>query len=147
LRWFGTLRGRLGFLATPNLLLYGTGGLAYGETTSRGNIDSVDPLGLIILGNPQFACPAHSRCYTGSSSDTQVGWAAGIGGELKLSANWSAKFEYLRVELPGTSVALASPPPSDPGVATVFRFNRQAYDFVRFGVNYQWGGAPLVARY
>jgi outer membrane immunogenic protein len=38
LEWFGTFRGRLGFLATPNLLLYGTGGLAYGETRSSGDV-------------------------------------------------------------------------------------------------------------
>src|SRR5262249_59128619 len=30
LNWFGTVRGRLGYLITPNLLLYVTGGLAYG---------------------------------------------------------------------------------------------------------------------
>ena len=32
LQWFGTTRPRLGFLATPNLLLYGTAGVAYGQT-------------------------------------------------------------------------------------------------------------------
>jgi outer membrane immunogenic protein len=147
LRWFGTLRGRLGFLATPNLLLYATGGLAYGEATSRGNINNVSGVSIAIAGNPVLFCQSHSTCYTGSNGDTQVGWTAGIGGEWKFSPNWSAKLEYLRVELPGSAVTLVSPPPSDPGVATVFRFNRQAYDFVRVGVNYQWGGAPLVARY
>jgi outer membrane immunogenic protein len=35
LNWFGTVRGRLGFSATPDLLLYGTGGLAYGSTPRR----------------------------------------------------------------------------------------------------------------
>jgi outer membrane immunogenic protein len=29
--WYGTVRGRLGWLATPNLLLFGTGGFAYGR--------------------------------------------------------------------------------------------------------------------
>jgi outer membrane immunogenic protein len=28
--WLGTVRGRLGYLVTPNFLLYATGGLAYG---------------------------------------------------------------------------------------------------------------------
>src|SRR5215208_2446965 len=32
LSWFGTVRGRLGVTATPALLLYATGGLAYGQT-------------------------------------------------------------------------------------------------------------------
>jgi opacity protein-like surface antigen len=30
LPWFGTTRGRFGFLVNPALLLYGTGGVAYG---------------------------------------------------------------------------------------------------------------------
>jgi opacity protein-like surface antigen len=34
LNWLGTVRGRLGFLVTPNLLLYATGGLAYGGVTA-----------------------------------------------------------------------------------------------------------------
>jgi outer membrane immunogenic protein len=29
--YLGTVRGRLGWLATPNMLVYGTGGLAYGQ--------------------------------------------------------------------------------------------------------------------
>jgi opacity protein-like surface antigen len=35
LDWFGTVRGRVGFLVTPQALLYGTGGWAYGHTTSN----------------------------------------------------------------------------------------------------------------
>jgi outer membrane immunogenic protein len=31
--WYGTVRGRLGWLATPNLLLFGTGGFAYGRVS------------------------------------------------------------------------------------------------------------------
>src|SRR5262245_45699035 len=31
--WFGTVRGRLGWLATPNLLLFGTGGFVYGRVS------------------------------------------------------------------------------------------------------------------
>ena len=34
LPWFGTVRGRVGYLVTPTLLLYGTAGFAYGEVTA-----------------------------------------------------------------------------------------------------------------
>lgn len=34
LDWVGTVRGRLGFLATPSLLIYATGGLAYGQVSA-----------------------------------------------------------------------------------------------------------------
>src|ERR1700704_4663591 len=37
LSWFGTVRGRLGLTVTPELLLYGTGGLAYGRVDASAN--------------------------------------------------------------------------------------------------------------
>src|SRR5262245_3457196 len=40
IKWFGTARGRFGYLVTPTVLLYGTGGLAYGriETNSAESV-------------------------------------------------------------------------------------------------------------
>ena len=38
LDWFGTARGRIGFLVSPRILFYGTGGLAYGEVKSSGTV-------------------------------------------------------------------------------------------------------------
>ena len=32
LDWIGTVRGRVGYLVTPTILLFGTGGFAYGNT-------------------------------------------------------------------------------------------------------------------
>jgi outer membrane immunogenic protein len=150
LEWFGTVRGRLGFLATPNLLLYGTGGLTYGEARSRGDVNFASlaqPIGLVFGAPPlTFQCVSSTTCYSGSDHQTSVGWSAGVGGELRLGGNWTAKLEYLHVDLPSTSVRLVSPPPSTPGVSTVYRFNQQAYDFVRIGFNYAWSG-PVVAKY
>jgi outer membrane immunogenic protein len=58
LEWFGTVRGRAGVLVTPKVLLYATGGLAYGE---------VKPNELI-------------GALTGvSNSDTRVGYTVGAG--------------------------------------------------------------------
>jgi outer membrane immunogenic protein len=36
LSWFGTVRGRVGYLITPTLLIYGTGGFAYGQVNAWG---------------------------------------------------------------------------------------------------------------
>jgi outer membrane immunogenic protein len=36
--WYGTVRGRAGWLATPNLLLFGTGGFAYGRVAGSANL-------------------------------------------------------------------------------------------------------------
>ena len=146
LQWFGTVRGRVGFLPAPNLFLYGTGGLAYGETQTDARI-STGPAGIPLsaaygAGGFALICttPANtsSVCYSGSNSQIRVGWTVGGGGEWKLDANWSVKFEYLHIQLAGTSVNLTSPPPSTPGVNTNFVFDDQAYDIVRVGLNYRF---------
>src|SRR5260370_17013688 len=51
LSWFGTVRGRLGVTVTPELLLYGTAGLAYGRVKDSANVQ---------IDNPPFldTCPA-----------------------------------------------------------------------------------------
>ncbi|HMF07243.1 MAG TPA: outer membrane protein [Methylocella sp.] len=79
LPWFGTTRGRLGFLLNPSLLLYGTGGVAYGHAEV-----SVPRVSVTIPG---------------------VGWAAGAGLQYALTPQWSIGAEYLHVELDGPSVS------------------------------------------
>ncbi len=133
--WFGTVRGRVGFLATPQWLLYATGGLAYGET--KLGFSSVDLVAGCVAGT--------SLCASGSSSSLRVGWTAGAGVETMLAPNWSVKVEYLYVDLGRQSVA--TPSSTLPSVVftptTNFREN-----IVRAGLNYHfnWGG-PLVAKY
>jgi len=90
--FFGTLRPRLGFLPTSKLLVYATGGLAYGDVRSNTNILYTVP----ILDN-----------YIGSKSSMQLGWVAGGGIEYALSPNWSIKAEYLEVSL-GSQSCLSS---------------------------------------
>jgi outer membrane immunogenic protein len=68
LPWFGTARGRVGYLVNPTLLIYGTGGFAYGGADGFGY------------------------------STTVTGWTAGGGVEWMFMPNWSAKLEYLHAE-------------------------------------------------
>ena len=49
LRWFGTVRARAGVLVVPTVLLYGTGGLAYG------NVQVTDTFSLATLARPHSA--------------------------------------------------------------------------------------------
>ena len=79
--YFGTLRGRLGFTPADRLLLYVTGGLAYGHVSSSTSLF------------------AGGTSISASSSEMQVGWAVGTGGEYALTNNWSVKLEYLYVDL------------------------------------------------
>jgi outer membrane immunogenic protein len=87
LDYLGTVRGRLGFLATPTLLLYGTGGLAYGGVTSSASISQANQ------NAPTFGSTA------ASVSETRTGWTAGAGLEWLFLPNWSAKAEYLYYDL------------------------------------------------
>jgi opacity protein-like surface antigen len=41
LSWFGTSRTRLGVLWTPNVLLYGTAGVAYGQVKDTATVNAV----------------------------------------------------------------------------------------------------------
>jgi outer membrane immunogenic protein len=141
LDYLGTVRGRLGWLATPTLLLYGTGGLAYGGVSASTSIFQAN-----LPFTPPFAAG-------GAFSDTQVGWTAGGGVEWMFWPNWSAKAEYLYYDL-GTVNYSAGALGFNPAallyasaVASSARFNG---NIVRAGVNYHfnWGApAPVVAKY
>jgi outer membrane immunogenic protein len=115
--WFGTVRGRLGWLATPNLLLFGTGGFAYGRVSDSANWAANAPAGVVfgigIVGNGVgLTCgvtgPASTICFAGNSSGTRTGWTAGGGLEWLLDQHWSAKIEYLFVDLGTNTVTVVS---------------------------------------
>jgi outer membrane immunogenic protein len=124
--WFGTVRGRLG-VTFGTILFYGTGGLAFGGAQSS-------------VCN---AIPALGVNFTGSSSDTRFGWAAGAGLEWMVASNWSLKAEYLHVDLGSSNVTMTDPLFSGP--AATYRFHHE-FDSARIGVNYHFGG-PIVAKY
>jgi outer membrane immunogenic protein len=88
----GTLRARLGFLVTPALLAYATGGLAYGEakaSASNSQVFFADPL---VSGSLPHT-------GAGSFSQTRVGSTVGGGLEWRFAPNWSVKGEYLYYNL------------------------------------------------
>jgi outer membrane immunogenic protein len=97
--WFGTVRGRAGY-ALNNILFYGTGGLAFGEL--RG-----ETFGL-------------------SESNTTAGWTAGVGVEFLVTPNWSAKLEYLYVDLANNAFTITG------------ASNGTQFGVVRAGVNYHF---------
>jgi|SRR5271155_4388486 len=74
--WLGTTRLRAGY-AADRVLFYGTGGAAYGNVQ------------------------ASSAGVTTTS--TEFGWTAGAGVEAALADNWTARVEYLYVDLSNAS--------------------------------------------
>ena len=97
--WFGTVRGRAGY-AFSNILFYGTAGLAFGELQGQ-------TFGL-------------------TESHTNAGWTVGLGAEFGFARNWSAKVEYLYVDLNDSNFVIT-------GAQNGYRFG-----LVRAGVNYHF---------
>ena len=118
--FFGTLRGRVGYTPADRLLLYVTGGLAYGEVSSS------------------TSGTATRITFSGSESGMQVGWTVGTGGEYALSNNWSVKIEYLYVDLGSMSyndVRTISPVTPLPTVTTTIDTVQHIF---RVGLNYKF---------
>ncbi len=97
--WFGTVRGRAGY-AINNILFYGTFGLAYGDL--KAEIAGLD------------------------ESKTLVGWTGGLGMEVGFTPNWSAKVEYLYMDLGSRFYTVTG---TDNGLQA---------SYLRFGVNYHF---------
>ena len=80
--YLGTVRGRLGWLVNPTLLVYGTGGLAYGGVKSSTSISqTLTEVSGVVL-NPSV---------NSSISETRAGWTAGGGLEWMFIPQWSVK--------------------------------------------------------
>lgn len=137
--WFGTLRARLGF-ALDRTLIYATGGLAFGDTGGSGHIYAYD------VGSPGVALIDGE--WRSNGNGTSWGWTLGAGVEHAFSTNWTAKLEYLYVNLDRdnnrlTNIALPN--------YTFTSSDEDKFHVVRVGLNYKFGGAsvasPVLARY
>lgn len=146
LNWLSMIRARIGVFATSDTLIYGSGGFAVGQATSRGSISN--PNNFISSGGlgVGFVCDAAAgpaTCFSGHKSGTQLGWVAGMGIERKVSDAWSIRLDYLHTELPGSTVRMNSPsPPSTPGVFLEYVFSKQRYDVGRLSVVYNFDSVP-----
>ena len=97
--WFGTVRGRAGF-AFNNVLFFGTGGLAFGEL--------------------------RTTTFGVTESHTNAGWTLGVGAEMEFAQKWTAKVEYLYVDLANSNFVIT-------GASNGYRFG-----LIRAGVNYHF---------
>ena len=152
LDWLGTLRGRVGFSATPDLLAYVTGGLAYGGVSADSRATQSWP-----------DTPAHtpyslasSSAASGGYSDTLIGWTIGGGLEWMFAPGLSLKGEYLYYDLGQgdfPSGTLVTAPLSGIGGKNIVASSSSArYEgsIVRIGLNYHFGAQdprrPLIVK-
>src|SRR5262249_20413421 len=116
---FGTFRGRVGFLATPDFLLYGTGGLAV--ASFRTSASATATAAGLVAG------------VSAATSQTRGGWAVGAGIEGMFAPRWSAKLEYLYADYGRFNNNLAFAGPVIIGTST-----RVSDNIIRAGVNYHF---------
>lgn len=127
--WFATFRGRAGYVA-DDWLLYATGGLALG----RASFSTTSTATLTQVGPGAFTLTATTAA---SESKTKWGWTLGAGVEKALGANFSAKLEYLYLDL-GSNTFLTGT-----GSETAVKLQDH---ILRVGLNYRFSG-PLIARF
>jgi len=111
LSWLGSARGRFGVTPMSQWLLYGTGGLAFGQVKN----ETLD-----------FDAGVFDPSDSSSRSGVRTGWVAGGGVEVILYHHWIGRLEYLHYDL-GHSTTVT--PDGDR-----FRF-RNEVDVVRAGVS------------
>lgn len=147
LDWFGTFRGRIGstFIA-PTFLAYVTGGLAYGDVKTTNTVSGTNvtnPGGQGVNGGT-ILTPVSAFM---SSSTVRAGWTVGAGIEGVVSGNWTAKLEYLYIDLGNVSGSFLTPIVGPSGGFLRSSYNSHITDnILRVGLNYRFGG-PVVAKY
>jgi outer membrane immunogenic protein len=115
--WFATFRARAG-VAWDRILFYGTGGVAsldYSDTltATAGGINAT----LLDLSN------------------TQLGWTVGAGVEVAIAENWTARLEYLFMDVSSTLTETA---PAFIGGGTVTENVTIKDSIVRAGINFKF---------
>ncbi len=145
LDWFGTFRGRIGstFIA-PTFLAYVTGGLAYGDVKTTNTVTGVNLVGVNGTNSTPLMVPISASM---SNSSVRAGWTVGAGVEGVVSGNWTAKLEYLYIDLGNVSGSFITPVVGPSGGFLRSSYNSHITDnILRVGLNYRFAG-PVVATY
>jgi outer membrane immunogenic protein len=147
LEWFGTVRGRIGPTITPTLLAYVTGGLAYGQVSATNTVSGVNitnPGGQGVNGGTILTPVSGSL----SKTSTKAGWTVGGGVEGVVSGRWTAKLEYLYVDLGNVSGSFVTPVVGPSGGFLTSSYRSHITDnILRVGLNYRFDSAAVVAKY
>jgi len=140
--YLGTLRGRVGGLATPTLLLVGTGGLAYGNVSSSATITQTNNERSLFAPNLAPFTLDPKTVTSGRYSNTRLGWTAGADAEWMFIPNWSAKIGYLyydlgRVNYTVSPIVTRIPANASPVVVVASQATmRFSGNIIRVGISY-----------
>jgi outer membrane immunogenic protein len=120
-KWEASVRGRVGFSPTARSLIYGTGGVAFGDFETR--LHEIDP-------------PDESKTL----DKQRTGWTVGGGLEYALDGNWSTRIEYRYTDW-GTKHHNILPNEDDP----VQGESKLRDSSVRMGLTYKLGESGTFA--
>jgi outer membrane immunogenic protein len=137
IHYLGTVRARLGYLFYPTILVYVTGGFAYGHVTLNTTWTAQESLGSDVF--PTIAAQHNSNKIL-------TGWTGGAGIEWLFQPNWSTSLEYTYYKLNDdlhSSVTLSqvnlSTSPSSLWGSTVAKTDASVSVWtIRLGVNYHF---------
>ena len=134
---FGTVRARMGVLLLPSLVLYGTGGFAYGEVNENLSVPSV-ATGTLSAGGFSYSCTAGGGpCFSSSSSKMLVGWAGGAGADYAITSNLVFRTEVLYVHLNSNTPTVPATGVANPASFAV-AFPPTYFATARFGVYWKF---------
>ena len=124
LDWLSSLRGRVGYLVMPNLLAYGTGGVAWARFDYTAN---------------NFNGPGGGGGYVTSTafSQTQTGFAAGGGFEWAWTTHWLLRGEYLYYQFNNGPSVIATTP-AFPTFPSNYVWSRTKVNVARLGLSYKF---------
>ncbi len=109
--WLSTIRARVGY-AADRVLFYGTAGGAFGNIEAGAN--------------------------GGLQSSTKAGWTAGAGVEVAFADNWTARVEYLFVDLGNATCNSANPCGLDASSVPANQTVKFDASLIRLGVDYKF---------
>ncbi len=119
--WLASFRGRLGYLVTPNVLAYATGGIAWGS----------------VHYSATASDPATGYLASTAFSNTSDGFVVGGGLEWALTHHWSVRAEYLFYHL-GNGTSTIVTPAAFPAFPSSFSWSRTNVDVARAGLSYKF---------
>lgn len=144
MNWIGTVRPRAGVLIKPDLLLFGTGGLAYGNVSLASHYTVISQIATTENNDGSISNSNQTSIATSSGyrTNTLAGWSAGGGFEWLIAPSWSVKSEAIYYSL-GSLSTVSSPLilASTDGILSSNLVNTQAsYQGIiaRVGLNYHF---------
>lgn len=127
--WLLTMRGRIGWTAAPDLLVYATGGLALTNVHTT-----------VAFSDDNSASFTGAGSGSGSKSETKAGWTVGGGAEWMLARNWALQAEYLYADFGSVSTsALVVSPGAPTAVSTLTSSTSLSVQTARIGLSYYFG--------